>query len=123
MYNMRTKRKHLFTILLFVNEEKVFQKVLDYKLFQSIDVSTYWHLYNFFDGANASWKEARNQDIFYFKGSKRFFRKFRRAGYLTAYSWDLCYSCIWRGPYWGEDFLRKKFSRVVGMSGSGFFPS
>ena len=33
------------------------RKVLDYKLFQSIDTHTYWHLYNLFDGPKA---EIRN---------------------------------------------------------------
>ena len=52
------------------------RKVFDFKLFQSIADSTYWHLSNLFDGPKAT---AQNK-FFYIEKSANFFRKFKQEG-------------------------------------------
>ena len=87
------------------------RRVLDFELFQSISRDTYWHLYNLFDGPNAT--EEDGSDIFYFKKAETFFRKFKQAGYLTGYSWDICYSHVFRGADKGYEAQWTKFVEVA----------
>ena len=95
------------------------RKILDFKLFQSIASSTYWHLYNIFDGPKATLED--NDDIFYFKKSHNFFRKFKKDGYLTSYTWDICYNHTWRGTHLGQWGQWRKFKAATAeMDNMGF---
>ena len=66
------------------------QKVLDFKLFQSIGTNTYNHIHKLFNGQNTSCEMLRQE--FIQEMGVNFFSKLKETGYMTLYSRDTCYA-------------------------------
>ena len=79
-----------YTLKVLRNLSKENFDVLDFKLFQSIAISTYWHLHNLFNGSNTDHAKTIKHSNYLAMG-KDFFRNLKNAGYRTGYSHDICY--------------------------------
>ena len=85
------------------------RKVLDFQLFQPTGTSKHWNLNNLFNGPRADIEYEEN--IFHFRKSQKFFRNFRRQGYLTSLSWDLCFHQCWDADCSGR--RRSLFKKLI----------